>query len=81
MAHGMSELSEVAVLWLVGWGGCDLQVHVRVDGDEEAFVLHGVAPLEAHHHRVAGQLQQEGSRVDRNELRTQTNSQWQRSAE
>ena len=43
-------------------GGGELQVHVRVDRDEVPLVLH--APLQLRDHRLAGEVVEEGLRVD-----------------
>ena len=40
----------------------NLQIHVRVDGDEVAFVLH--APLESDHARLAYEALKEGRWVE-----------------
>ncbi len=48
----------------VGRGGASphLQVHVSVDGDEVALVLH--APFELDEHGLSGEIIEEGLRVD-----------------
>lgn len=46
----------VTVDVLLGIG--ELEVHVTINGDEVAFVLH--APLQLHHHRLSRETVQEG---------------------